>query len=127
MQPEKSRATSPAVILFVVTVINLLNYFDRLIVIPMFDAIKAEFGCTDFQLGLLASIFTLVYSLVVLPFVPAEDSNIYKPTSARYGLLAVVDMIAMVTAELRGPGIVEGMRRIKMSLKSTDAQLPIGD
>lgn len=64
---------------------------------------------------------------ILLPFVPAEDSNIYKPTSARYGLMVAIDMIAMVTAELRGPGIVEGMRRIKMSLKSTDAQLPIGD
>ena len=55
-------------ILFVLTLINLLNYFDRLIVIPMFPFLKAEFGVSDFRLGLLASVFILVNSLAVLPF-----------------------------------------------------------
>ncbi len=55
-------------ILLVLTLINLLNYFDRLIVIPMFPFLKAEFGVSDFRLGLLASVFILVNSLAVLPF-----------------------------------------------------------
>ncbi len=55
-------------ILVVLTLINLLNYFDRLIVIPMFPFLKAEFGVSDFRLGLLASVFILVNSLAVLPF-----------------------------------------------------------
>ncbi len=55
-------------ILGVLTLINLLNYFDRLVVIPMFPFLKAEFGVSDFRLGLLASVFILVNSLAVLPF-----------------------------------------------------------
>ncbi len=55
-------------ILIVLTLINLLNYFDRLIVVPMFPFLKAEFGVSDFRLGLLASVFILVNSLAVLPF-----------------------------------------------------------
>ncbi len=55
-------------ILVVLSLINLLNYFDRLIVIPMFPFLKAEFGVSDFRLGLLASVFILVNSLAVLPF-----------------------------------------------------------
>ena len=55
-------------ILFVLTLINLLNYFDRLIVIPMFPFLKHEFQVSDFKLGLLASVFILINSLAVLPF-----------------------------------------------------------
>lgn len=55
-------------VLLVLTLVNLLNYFDRLIVIPMFPFLKQEFGVSDFRLGLLASVFILVHSLAVLPF-----------------------------------------------------------
>ncbi len=55
-------------VLAVLTLINLLNYFDRLIVVPMFPFLKDEFGVSDFKLGLLASVFILVHSLAVLPF-----------------------------------------------------------
>jgi MFS family permease len=54
--------------LIVLTLINLLNYFDRLIIIPMFPLLKDEFNVTDFQLGFLASVFIVVHSLSVLPF-----------------------------------------------------------
>jgi MFS family permease len=55
-------------VLIVLTLINFLNYFDRLIVFPMFPLLKEEFGITDFRLGLLGSIFIVVHSLAVLPF-----------------------------------------------------------
>jgi len=55
-------------VLVILTLINLLNYFDRLIVIPMFPFLKAEFQVSDFRLGLLASVVILVHSLAVLPF-----------------------------------------------------------
>ena len=55
-------------VLIVLTLINLLNYFDRLIVIPMFPLLQDEFEVTDFQLGFLASVFIVVHSLAVLPF-----------------------------------------------------------
>jgi len=55
-------------ILIFLSLINLLNYFDRLIIIPMFPFLKDEFGVSDFKLGLLASVFILVHSLSALPF-----------------------------------------------------------
>lgn len=55
-------------VLAVLTCVNLLNYFDRLVVVPMFPLLKDEFGVSDFRLGLLASVFILVHSLAVLPF-----------------------------------------------------------
>jgi predicted MFS family arabinose efflux permease len=55
-------------VLLILTLVNLLNYFDRLIVVPMFPFLKAEFGVSDSRLGLLASVVILVHSLAVLPF-----------------------------------------------------------
>ncbi|TPK91306.1 MULTISPECIES: MurR/RpiR family transcriptional regulator [unclassified Mesorhizobium] len=59
-----------------------------------------------------------------------EDGNIYKPTSSRYALLAILDMIATTVAEARGPKVLENLRRIKQSvntLKVDDPKLPLGD
>lgn len=54
-------------ILLVLTSINLLNYFDRLLVVPMFPTLKREFHVSDFRLGLLASAVLLVDCLTALP------------------------------------------------------------
>lgn len=54
-------------VLFVLTSVNLLNYFDRLLVIPMFPVLKRAFHINDFQLGLLASVVLLVECLTALP------------------------------------------------------------
>jgi DNA-binding MurR/RpiR family transcriptional regulator len=66
----------------------------------------------------------------VVPFRHLEDNNLYKPTSARYALLAIVDMIATATAEARESKVLESLRRIKQSLntlKIDDPALPLGD
>lgn len=65
-----------------------------------------------------------------IPFTVDEDANLLKPSSSRYGLLVVVDLLAMETAKARGPRVLEGLRRIKQSLntlKVNDPRLPIGD
>lgn len=66
----------------------------------------------------------------VIQWQPLEDGNIYKPTSSRYALLAIVDMIVTSVAETRGPKVLENLRRIKQSvntLKVDDPRLPLGD
>lgn len=66
----------------------------------------------------------------VVEYQPIEDGNLYKATSSRFALLAVVDMIAMAVAETRGTKVMETLRRIKQSLntlKVDDPKLPIGD
>jgi len=67
---------------------------------------------------------------ILLPFSVPEDSNLYKPNAARYAMLAIVDLIAMTTAEAIGPSVLEGLRRIKHSLAAVnvnDPRLPLGD
>ncbi len=67
---------------------------------------------------------------MVIPFQPTEDGNLYKPTSSRFALLAIVDMIATACAESRGARVLELLRRIKQSintLKVDDPRLPLGD
>ncbi|MEI8718571.1 MULTISPECIES: MurR/RpiR family transcriptional regulator [unclassified Mesorhizobium] len=66
----------------------------------------------------------------VIHFQSLEDGNIYKPTSSRYALLSIVDMIVTSVAETRGPRVLENLRRIKQSvntLKVDDPRLPLGD
>ena len=67
---------------------------------------------------------------LVIPFQPTEDGNVYKPTSSRFALLAIVDMIATAAAESRGTKVLESLRRIKQSintLKVDNPGLPLGD
>jgi MFS family permease len=53
--------------LWVLTLINLLNYLDRQVIFPLFSHIKIEFGLTDFHLGVLGTVFLLVQSLATFP------------------------------------------------------------
>ncbi|MDR0952698.1 MAG: MFS transporter [Elusimicrobiota bacterium] len=48
--------------------INLLNYIDRQILFAVFPLIQLDLNLTDTQLGLLASVFMLVYMLIA-PFI----------------------------------------------------------
>lgn len=41
--------------------LNLFNYLDRQVLFSVFPLIQTELGMSDFQLGLLASVFMLVY------------------------------------------------------------------
>jgi DNA-binding MurR/RpiR family transcriptional regulator len=59
-----------------------------------------------------------------------EDGNLYKPSSGRYAFLALVDILALATAEAVGPRLFEGLRRIRQNLNThaaPDPALPIGD
>lgn len=67
---------------------------------------------------------------LVLPFHIEEGTNIYRPSPARYALLALTDMLAMTVAEKIGAPAVERMRRIKnlQGMQKSDApNLPLGD
>lgn len=67
---------------------------------------------------------------IVFPLRVDEGENIFRPSPARYALLALVDMLAMLTAEQIGQPAVEGMRRMKHHVakaRDGDPSLPIGD
>ncbi|PZX13669.1 RpiR family transcriptional regulator [Palleronia aestuarii] len=59
-----------------------------------------------------------------------EGTDLFRPSAARFALLAAVDAIAMQTANAIGPPAIERLRRVRQSLATQDIRdphLPIGD
>ncbi|HWK50967.1 MAG TPA: MFS transporter, partial [Steroidobacter sp.] len=54
--------------------INLMNFFDRQIAGALGEPIRIEFGLSDTQLGLVATVFTLVYAAVGVPLGRLTDN-----------------------------------------------------
>ncbi|ESY67125.1 MULTISPECIES: MurR/RpiR family transcriptional regulator [Mesorhizobium] len=91
--------------------------------------VAQQYGATTIAITAPDSALAKVADTVI-HLQPLEDGNIYKPTSSRYALLAIVDMIVTSVAETRGPKVLENLRRIKQSvntLKVDDPRLPLGD
>ena len=63
----KTMTRNQRVMIWVLTLINLLNYLDRQVVFPLFANLKVEFHLTDFHLGVLGTAFLLVQSLATFP------------------------------------------------------------
>jgi predicted MFS family arabinose efflux permease len=60
--------------LWVLFGINMMNFFDRQIAGALGEPIRIEFGLNDTQLGLLATVFTLVYAAVGVPLGRLTDN-----------------------------------------------------
>ena len=63
-------------------------------------------------------------------FEPRENDNVKKPTSVRYGLMAIVDLLAMATMEHLDDETIERMRRVRLTLsdlKGRQRYWPLGD
>ncbi|MBL4785915.1 MAG: MurR/RpiR family transcriptional regulator [Cohaesibacteraceae bacterium] len=91
--------------------------------------IASEYGAETFSVTAPGSELFEQADLSI-PFKYAEDGNYYKPSSTRFALLALGDIIALKTAEKVGPVALENMRRIKMSLTTAnhnDPSMPLGD
>ncbi|HKT37917.1 MAG TPA: MFS transporter, partial [Ktedonobacterales bacterium] len=55
------------VVFWLMFAINAVNYLDRLIVVAVGPALKADFKLLDSQIGILSSAFILVYAVAALP------------------------------------------------------------
>jgi MFS transporter, Spinster family, sphingosine-1-phosphate transporter len=55
------------------TVVNFVNYLDRMVIVTMYDDLRTEFGFSNSQLGALSSAFFVVHALATLPFGWAAD------------------------------------------------------
>jgi MFS family permease len=62
------RARGAIYALLILFVINLLNFFDRQLLGALGEPVRKEFHLSDTGLGLLGTVFTLIYALVGLPF-----------------------------------------------------------
>ncbi|CAN7730910.1 MurR/RpiR family transcriptional regulator [Phyllobacterium sp. LjRoot231] len=98
---------------------------------PLIEAvtIAGRYGAKTIALTAPNSSLASVAQLV-LPFHIEEGTNVYRPSPARYALLALTDMLAMTIATKIGAPAVERMRRIKnlQGMHKSDApNLPLGD
>src|SRR6476660_1314645 len=59
--------------LFVLFAINLMNFFDRQIIGGVGEGIRREWALSDTALGLLGTVFTLLYAVVGLPLGRLSD------------------------------------------------------
>lgn len=63
-------------VLFVLTLVFALNFFDRQLIVILQEPIKAELGLTDTQLGLLTGLsFAIFYSVLGIPIARFSDRN----------------------------------------------------
>lgn len=60
-------------VLAIVCAIGFLNFLDRMILAAMMPAIRSEFSLADAQLGLLSTMFGIVYAIAGLPLGRATD------------------------------------------------------
>src|SRR5580704_1598404 len=64
--------------LFVLFLINLVNFFDRQIIGGVGEGIRREWGLSDTALGLPATVFTLLYAVFGLPLGRLSDRTARK-------------------------------------------------
>jgi MFS family permease len=64
--------------LAVLFAINLMNFFDRQIIGGVGEGIRREWGLSDTALGLLGTVFTLLYAVVGLPLGRLSDRTARK-------------------------------------------------
>jgi len=67
--------TGSAYALAVLFAINLMNFFDRQIIGGVGEGIRREWALSDTALGLLGTVFTLLYAVVGLPLGRLSDRN----------------------------------------------------
>jgi MFS family permease len=70
--------SSSAYALIVLFAINLMNFFDRQIIGGVGEGIRREWALSDTALGLLGTVFTLLYAVVGLPLGRMSDRGIRK-------------------------------------------------
>jgi predicted MFS family arabinose efflux permease len=75
--PEREVGARPvagaAFALFILFVINTLNFFDRQLLGALGEPVRKEFHLSDTSLGLLGTVFTLMYAFVGLPLGRLSD------------------------------------------------------
>ena len=96
--------SSSAYALFVLFAINLMNFFDRQIIGGVGEGIRREWGLSDTALGLLGTVFTLLYAVVGLPLGRLSDrarrTRILAAGVFAWSLLTALSGVARSFAQL---------------------------
>ena len=99
LSPDRARTQTAVVAagaryaLIVLFAINLMNFFDRQIIGGVGEGIRREWALSDTALGLLGTVFTLLYAVVGIPLGRLSDK-----TERRWLLAAGVFVWSLLTA-----------------------------
>ena len=78
-QPHQSKQADNAWrVLFLLFLVNVFNYFDRVVPSIVMEPIRLEWSLTDFQIGLLGTAFTIVYAIAGIPLARMADNGSRK-------------------------------------------------
>lgn len=88
--------------LFLLALINLLNYLDRNVIFALFEPIKRDLALSDTQLGWLGSAYILVFSISALPFGVLSDLRSRRAVIA--GGVSVWSAFTLLSGLVRGFG-----------------------
>ena len=99
--PARSRSYGWYILGLLATV-NFFNYANRNVVFPVYEDLRAAFGFSNAQLGLLGTVFMLSHALVTVPIGWAGDRLDRRKVMA-LGLV-VWSIAAMTSAAARGMG-----------------------
>lgn len=79
MAPKsETQPSTPWRVLALLFLANLLNFFDRTIPAILNEPIRREWGLNDFQLGIIAAAFTVIYAIAGLPLGRLADRGSRK-------------------------------------------------
>ena len=99
--PPRSR-TYGWYILGLLATINTLNYANRSVIFPVYDDLRAAFGFSNAELGLLGTVFMLSHALVTVPIGWAGDRLDRRKVMA-FGMI-VWSLSAVASAAASGLG-----------------------
>jgi predicted MFS family arabinose efflux permease len=74
MSSRMKPVSSASFALFILFAVNLLNFYDRQLAGALAEPVRKEFHLSDTSLGLLGTVFTLMYAVVGLGFGRAADT-----------------------------------------------------
>ncbi|MDY7218813.1 MFS transporter [Denitrificimonas sp. JX-1] len=90
MQPiahQSKQADNAWRVLFLLFLANVLNYFDRVVPSIVMEPIRLEWNLSDFQIGVLGTVFTIVYGVAGVPVARMADIGARKKIMG-WGLMA---------------------------------------
>lgn len=89
------RATSPAYVLTMLTIIYSLNFLDRTVINILIDPIKAEYHLSDTVMGFISGFgFVMMYSILAAPVARWADRG-NRRSIITWGLVLWSGMTAM--------------------------------
>lgn len=89
MQPlvqQSKQADNAWRVLFLLFLANVFNYFDRVVPSIVMEPIRLEWDLSDFQIGMLGTVFTIVYAVAGIPLARLADTGSRKKIMG-WGLL----------------------------------------